>query len=586
MQRRDIFIFAIPVGIGVLVGAFACFLYWQISAFEERYRAENIGHLAHEARILSTVLAPMIQEERLDDAVKFCRSFSNDSIRITLIDPAGKVMVDNDEDPAFMDNHSNREEVRRAADDGRATSSERFSESVGRRMIYHAVPLQSPGGVYVLRTAMNTARISHLIDLSRANTFWTLLFGGQLVLLLGIYLVYYVRRPLVELQRSLDQVAAGFLDTAIPVPRSGIVREMALGISAMTDQLRRQLAVVTAERNERSMLFDTMSEGVLLLSEDGKLLCANHAAQGIFQGFHDDGDFDLSRCQIPELIQAVQRMNHGEVTAIEEEFTIVAEDGTTRNIYVKARRIEEAPPKLLLTAVEVTNLRRLESFRSDFVADVSHEIKTPLTCIVGAAEALEENPPEELRQRMAEMLKSQCRRLNALLTDILNLSSLEREQHSSKRNFSPLWVDDVIANAVNVCRDSAVNAGMRLEMQCTGDSPVVQGDAALLEQALSNLILNAVRYSGGGNIWVGRSMRPGAVWLEVRDDGCGIPPEHRERIFQRFYRVDKSRSRELGGTGLGLAIVKHIAQLHGGNAELLDNHPGEKGCCFRIVLPG
>ena len=227
-------------------------------------------------------------------------------------------------------------------------------------------------------------------------------------------------------------------------------------------------------------------------------------------------------------------------------------------------------------------LERVADFRRDFIANVSHEIKTPLTCIVGAVEALEDGAGPQQQTRLLAMLKMQSSRLNSLVADILILSQLEREQADPERETEDVALDGVLANARNLCLARAEGAHMALDI--THSEPLhLNGSAAQLEQALVNLIENAVRYSEGTRIGLSLARQGNDAILAVTDDGVGIAHEHQERIFERFYRPDKSRSRALGGTGLGLAIVKHIAQLHHGRAEL-ESEPG-KGCVFRLVLP-
>ena len=229
------------------------------------------------------------------------------------------------------------------------------------------------------------------------------------------------------------------------------------------------------------------------------------------------------------------------------------------------------------------SLAKVESQRADFIANVSHEIKTPLTCIIGAAEALEdEELTPELRHNFMEMLRSNSHRLNNLVRDILSLAALEKRQLDPTRDFAPVEVASVAVNAINLTRPRAAAANIVISLAGDASLPI-KGDPILLEQALVNLLENALKYSGSDRITVTlRRDGPEAV-IEVADHGIGIPPDHRKRIFERFYRVDGSRSRELGGTGLGLAIVKHICQLHHGSAEV-DETPGG-GCTFRLRLP-
>ena len=229
-------------------------------------------------------------------------------------------------------------------------------------------------------------------------------------------------------------------------------------------------------------------------------------------------------------------------------------------------------------------MNKLESFRSDFIANVSHELKTPLTCIVGAVETIQEdrNLPEEQYDLLLKMLGEQSARLDALIKDILSLAALENDPERQRREFLPVDLQDLLKICAQSLRQEAAQHGQTIRIVHT-EPLSVSGDVQLLEQALSNLISNAIKYSGSPDIELSLSREQNSIVISVTDHGCGIPAENQPRIFERFYRVHKERSRALGGTGLGLAIVKHIAQLHGGKAEL-DSESG-KGCCFKIVLP-
>ena len=233
----------------------------------------------------------------------------------------------------------------------------------------------------------------------------------------------------------------------------------------------------------------------------------------------------------------------------------------------------------------MTRLKRLEMVRRDFVANVSHELRTPVTSIKGFVETLLDGAmhnPDEL-QRFLRIVASQTDRLTAILEDLLTLSRVEQEENGAEIVFSPGPVKNVLDAAVEVCQMKASEKNIHVEITC--DSVLqVPMNAPLLEQAVINLIDNAIKYSDPGQtVHVTATGSNGEVVIEIRDQGCGISREHLPRVFERFYRVDKARSRKLGGTGLGLAIVKHIAQAHNGRATV-ESSVGH-GSTFSIRLP-
>ncbi len=578
MKKRDSFLFSLPLTAALLITAFGIFLYWQIAGFEKSYLSDAQNNIAREARLAAAVIFPMLKNKDFSAIRQFCDSVKGHTLRLTLIDDTGRVVADTREDSGIFDNHKDRSEVKKALA-GEASGTVRYSSSLNQKMIYHAMPLDCNGKRYVLRSAIPTAEVGRVIDMSRLNMFWALLFGAEIVLFLTFYIVKKVRKPLINLQQSVKEIADGNLDRKIDIPEDSIIRELTIDIARMTEQLKHQLSQVIFERNEREVLFNTMSEGVLLFKSDGFLIRANNAAAELLK-FDKDRSFQLNRCHIPELVEEAQKTIKSE-ESFEKEF-FFDRDGQAISLWIKGSILYKSGEKrLLLTVTDLTNLRKLESFRADFIANVSHEIKTPLTCISGAAEALEETGNPENRAKLTAMLKKHTERLNNLVKDILNLARLEKSPRKES-TAEKIVLSSVMDNVIDIESDRAKECGFELKL--ADNLPLtVSGDADLLEQALINLVENALRYSNGKNIILSVTQEDANAVLTVKDDGIGIAPEHHDRLFERFYRVDKSRSRELGGTGLGLAIVKHIALIHNGKAEIISSS-GE-GAEFRILLP-
>ena len=277
MKKRDSFLFSLPVTAAVLIAAFAAFLYWQIANFEESYLFDAQKNIARDAQLAVAVITPMLQNNDFAQIRQFGDSVKEHTLRLTLIDDTGKVVADTKEDSGIFDNHKDRSEVKKALA-GEAASTVRYSSSLNQKMIYHAMPLDCNGKRYVLRSAIPTAEVGRVIDMSRLNMFWALLFGAEIVLFLTFYIVKKVRKPLINLQQSVKEIADGDLDRKIDIPEDGIIRELTMDIARMTEQLKHQLSQVIFERNEREVLFNTMSEGVLLFKSDGFLIRANNAA--------------------------------------------------------------------------------------------------------------------------------------------------------------------------------------------------------------------------------------------------------------------------------------------------------------------
>ncbi len=582
MDKRDRILFALPVVIAFVVVAFAGIFYWQLSYFKKSYYQDAKDNIAQHTRTVSMALTRMLNEGRLAEAEKFCREFKKDSLRITLIDSKGTVIADSFEKSDMLSNHLDREEVK-AAMEGAPAGAVRYSASLNKWMIYYAERINTDKGVYVLRSAVSTNRISRAVAHVEFNMGLALLLGAALVGLLMLYILNRVRAPLLALQDAVGEIAAGNLDTAIEIPPQGILRDLACGVSNMTDQLKSQLASVVSERNEKQIILDSMSNAVLLISSDGDALRYNTAAVNLFGIKGAKAKFNIARSGINGLLQLVNETRQSG-KSFERELTFKRGE-VDYTLLVKGRLIHEMDnPFILVSITDLTNLRKLESFRSDFIANVSHEIRTPLTGIIGAVETLLEvdSLDRAKTEKLHSLILSQSNRLNALIQDILSLAAIERKHLDQTQEFFEVKLDSMLVNAVNLCRQKAEQAEVELIIK-ENVALTIQADAQLLEQAVINLINNAIAYSCSSKIEVSLTRREQHAVIEVRDFGIGIAAEHQERIFERFYRVHKERSRELGGTGLGLAIVKHIAQVHNGVAEV-SSKLGQ-GSSFRIVLP-
>ncbi|MCD8284186.1 MAG: ATP-binding protein [Opitutae bacterium] len=583
MKSEDKILFAFPLLLGALAIVVAGTLFINTRNFDTSYVAGEKQNLMTEAETITDVVRPMLANGEVAKASDYCRNFPGRATRITLVRADGTVLSDSYTDASALGNHALREEIALALT-GTPTASTRFSATENARMIYCAVPVVIGGNVeYVLRLAIRNAEVDAMISAAKRSTWLALALGIFAALAVAFYILMRVRRPLTRLRESALRISRGDLDERISIPEKGVVREIAVAVSRMKEELKKLLDKIAAERDTRDFLFSSLSEAVLLFSESGEALYFNDAARKVFGIAPTVKRFDVSRCGAPELVRlASVALLDG--TPIESEITL-ERAGTTRTLFAKGGIIfQDGERRLLIAVADLTNLRRLESFRSDFVANVSHEIKTPLTGIIGAAESLEDgavNDPKAAA-KFLRILSSQARRLNALVQDVLSLAAIERKQVSGEHEKLPFRLDAAVENAVNFCAPKAEEG--KIDLVIRHNAPVeFVGDARLIEQAVINLVGNALKYSGSPRVEVSLEKRGGDAIVSVRDFGIGIAPGHQERIFERFYCVDKARSRELGGTGLGLAIVKHVAQLHGGNVSV-ESSIG-KGATFSLALP-
>jgi two-component system, OmpR family, phosphate regulon sensor histidine kinase PhoR len=392
-----------------------------------------------------------------------------------------------------------------------------------------------------------------------------------------------------RIRRGTSCYARGDFGRGLPVSD---VRELSLlseAIEHLAADQHARIRDLLRQRNEREAVLASMIEGVLAVDSEERLINLNESGAELIGA---DREQALGR-SLPEVVRnpSLQRLV---VTVLEDqessadEIDLLLPDGERRVLHAQGSVLcdaQEKPIGALVVLHDVTRIRRLENIRRDFVANVSHELKTPITSIKGFVETLLDGAmhQSEDAERFLRIVASQADRLGAIIEDLLTLSRVEQEETQIEIALELGPISDVLRSALQVCQHQAEDKDIRLELACE-ENLTARMNPVLLEQAATNLIDNAIKYSPSGERVLVEAMRTAAeIVIRVRDHGCGIPREHLSRIFERFYRVDKARSRELGGTGLGLAIVKHIVQAHGGRTSV-KSVPGE-GSTFSIHLP-
>ena len=493
--------------------------------------------------------------------------------RLTLVLPSGEVAGDSLEEPSRMDDHAGRPEVAQALS-GRVGSQTRFSHTLQKNMMYVAIPVMGQGEVEgVVRLALAATALDETLSGINRRIF----LGGLVVFLLSAGLSLWVSRrisaPLVQMREGAERFARGELDQPLEVPSSLEIGALAEAMNRMAAQLSERIRTVTQQRREQEAVLSSMVEGVLAVDRNEKILRLNEAAARLFE-------LSLGRATGRSLQEAVRNPElQGFVARVLLSDAPVQGDihlhGAQEEIVLQAqgtalRDSEGRQMGALIVLHDISRLRRLESIRKDFVANVSHELKTPVTAIRGSAETLLDGAFEDHAQaeRFLQIIFRQSERLGNIIEDLLNLSRIEQDGENSEVPIQTGLLRPVVESAVQASGVRAAERGVRLRIECAPDLRAVN-NPQLLEQALCNLIDNAVKYSDAGDEVRIRAFEAGAqIGIEVSDQGCGIAAEHLPRLFERFYRVDKARSRQLGGTGLGLSIVKHIVQAQGGQVEV------------------
>jgi len=588
VARKSLFIHILLPFLAVILGALVIAT-WEASRSMRRFHLDQTAAaLEVRARIVERQFERKFSAEHTAEVDAACKDFGKLSgTRITVILPSGKVIGDTDEEIGRMDNHADRPEIREAMA-GRIGRAMRYSHTLRTNWFYVAKPVYETDKIVgVVRASTSLASVDHALQ--HVLLRFGLASAGVAIVaaLVGFGIARRITGPVKQMVVGTQRFAQGDFDKRLPLPESAELAELATAMNSMAGQLRERIQTVNRQRSELDAVLSSMVEGVLAVDSQERVISLNRAAAGLF-GMDPESARGRDMREVvrnPRLQECVTQML-SRFEPFEDEITLTSPAERLLRVSATGLRDEQGREMgALLVFNDVTELRRLERARSDFIANVSHEIRTPVTSIKGYAETLltEAEKDHETSQRFLEIIAHHADRLAALVEDILSLAGLERSEAAKDIAFERILLRTVIDDAVQVCAPKAAAKGVRLLVTCDPGLEV-RANAAMLEQALINLVDNAIKYSEpDGEIRVEAASAPEGVLLSVRDFGVGIAPEHLPRIFERFYRVDRSRSRKLGGTGLGLAIVKHIVALHGGRVTV-ESALG-KGSCFTIHLP-
>ena len=560
------------------------------SSFRRFYYNQKRNELNRLAHVTSEQIVPMIQTAEPAQVDRLCKKLgqAGDGVtRITVISLSGKVLGDSHKDPAIMEDHSDRPEIIDALAKG-SGSSLRLSETVGKKMMYAAIPVQRQGKVIaVIRTSIAATDI----DLALRDIYIKMFWGGIIIAAFAAGLSYLISRrisqPIVKMKQIAQCFADGELSLRVPVPPSSELRDLAKALNEMAEQLYDRILIITRQRNELEAILSSMMEGVIAVDARGHIVSINKTALDLM----NIESSEVKGRGVEEVIRNVDLQQFISQTLESEqpsegEMFLPANGGRFFQLYgVSLSDSQNQKSGAVIVLNDTTRIRRLENMRRDFVANVSHELKTPVTSIMGYVETLLDgaiNDPEQAK-RFLQIIGKHSDRLNAIIEDLLSLSRLEEEGERSKISFEKANLKPIIQSAIELSSPKAVDKQITINLICD-EHIEARVNTALLEQAVLNLIDNAIKYSApGSKIEITAYHNDNEIIITVKDNGCGIAQEHLSRIFERFYVVDKGRSRKLGGTGLGLAIVKHIAQVHSGYV-MVESTPGF-GSTFTIHLP-
>ncbi|MCK4359979.1 MAG: HAMP domain-containing protein [Candidatus Cloacimonetes bacterium] len=536
-------------------------------------------NLENQAELIEKVVTGLIVSENIDEIDALVKEIGEKiNTRITIVKSDGLVLGDSKKDPNKMENHSTRPEIIQALQ-GKIGSKIRYSSTVKENMLYVAIPIKENDKMLgVVRTSSFIPEIKRSLGTINQKIIYTAIVLAIFALLFSILSSRTFTKPIKEIANAAEKIKNGEFATRTFTKRKDELGELSNALNEMARELQRLFTNLNLEREELQAILSSMVEGLVVLDKDGKIALSNRNFLDIV-GVSDETQLNnkrywevLQNVDIDKLVKSVSQSGEPKTREIQLGEKVYLGSGSLVS--------EASGEKLIVVLHNITEIKRLEKVKTDFVANIAHELKTPLTAIKGFAETLEEEADFE-HKRFLQIIKSNTDRLINIVSDLLLLSNLETQ----KRNLVIEKVDleKLVTDISQLFVKKLGEKKIVLSCDISPDTHKIKADSFLLEQIFINLIDNAIKYTEQGEINIKIYPVQKNLKIIVQDTGIGIPKEDIDRIFERFYVVDKSRSRKYGDTGLGLSIVKHIVLAHNGKIDV-ESEVGE-GSKFIITFP-
>lgn len=541
-------------------------------------RNHYLSTLTHDLKNLGTTLllkaTPLLAENHFEELDALVKRLGQDiSTRITIIDPEGVVVADSEKNPKLMENHKTRPEILQVLE-GKIGTSLRFSTTVKEEMLYVALPIELNGNIVgVLRVSLFLKDINRLLSTLKTHIIYSALIIALISLLGALIFSRSLSKPIRELSNASRKVASGDFNVRVFLKNKDELRELADSFNYMTDQIRTLFTQLSRQKEELDSIISSIQEGLLVFDKNGKILLTNESFKKIVQSSDIEGKFYWEVVREPHFGELIKRVR-------DEKRNYTEEVALHDKIFLCSTTFLGTREEIVVILYDITEMKNIEKIKKDFVVNISHELRTPLTAIKGFVETLEEEIDEKNRHYV-DIIRKHTDRLINIVKDLLTLSELEEK--GTTLELEEVHLGNMMERVFKIFDPQMREKKLMRELKVEDALPFIKADSFKLEQAFVNLIDNAVKYTEQGKITLSLKQRDNQVMIEVEDTGIGIPDEHIPRIFERFYVVDKSRSKRLGGTGLGLSIVKHIVHLHNGTIDVKSTP--NQGTTFSITLP-
>jgi len=508
--------------------------------------------------------SPLEMSKRLNQIVRISGA------RVTLVDAGGKVFADSEKEIIALENHLNRPEIQEARlrGSGRAV---RYSQTLAVDMLYVAVPIKSGQQItgYV-RLARPLHDVQSAVERVVQSIFLAMVIIAFISLVIALLVSYRLTAPIRAMEHFTQRLRQGRHPGSLMLTTADETKTLADNINYLVDELQSKIRLANEEKSKLMTALTSINEGVLILNNDERIEFLSPSLANTLSGQYGDfmGKTLMEAFRNVELQRAFQTFKQTKIGA-SREITLGGADPFIMRVSLSQVQGFPGEEKVMVVFHDVTRLKKLERIRTDFIANVTHEIRTPLTAIIGYLETLQEGAlehPQDAR-RFIDIMLNQAQRLNRLVEDLMTISKIELGEVIFQ--FENVSIPDVAENVVSLLDAKATAKTLLIENRMRQDLPLVRADRDRLSQVFVNVLDNAIKFTPeGGRVTLDAVEKEDMLAVTVTDTGAGIPRDEISRLGERFYRVDKTRSREMGGTGLGLSIVKHLMMAHGGRMEI------------------
>ena len=558
-------------------------------SLKDFYYGQVQTDLEARARLFAPRAVEGLEDDDADSVDRWAKRMGEETgTRITVIEPGGRVLADTLKPPHAMENHKNRPEIATAWKSGQPEQSVRYSTTIREDLMYVAVPLfDGDQPLITVRAAHSVAAIDDTLATIQSRFIVVALVAFGLIVGVSLLLARRVSQPVVHMTKAAKRYAEGDFADRIEPAASQELASLSDAMNTMASQLAEQIDTILRQRNELQTVLTNMVEGVLALDTEKHILSLNAAAADLLnvdeQSVRGRPVYEvLRKAELLRFIDGIEQTKEATTS------DIALTGDIQRTLQLVGTLLRDGDGKeigLLIVLHDITRQRQLEHVRSQFFSNVSHELRTPLASVRASAETLLSGAlnDHEAARGFVQTIQDESDRLISVIDDVFALSRIERDSKVHTENLTPTPIREVLEAAATACREKALAKDVDILTQCDGNLEATI-HVQLLQQAVRQLIENAILFGPkGAVVQVEAEPKENEVIISVLDKGPGIEERHLSRLFERFYRVDDARSRELGGTGLGLAIAKHIALAHGGSVDV-ESKVGD-GSRFQIRLP-